>query len=151
MGCFPHVHGKEIDVVHKRERVLLGWKLFQTSDISDKRHVLDVGETTFLHDRAPCMSALATQNMLTANGIDFFGNSEWPGSSPDLNPCENLGAILKDRVEHRLENSGETLEEALHNTLTDMEYDRDLFTSLLLSYPSRLTSVKESNGGQTKF
>ena len=119
--------------------------------LKNKRNVMEVCETTFLHDRAPCMSALATQNMLTANGIDFFGNGEWPGSSPDLNPCENLGAILKDRVEQRLEISGEGLEEALHNTLVDMEYDTDLFTSLLLSIPSRLTSVREAKGGHTKF
>ena len=56
------------------------------------QNVIDIKDTTFLHDRAPCMSALATQNMLTANGIDFFGNGEW------LNAWENLGAILKDRV-----------------------------------------------------
>ena len=52
-----------------------------------------------LHDRAPCMSALETQMLLTDKGIDFFGNSVWPGNSPDLNPAENLGAVVKQRVE----------------------------------------------------
>ena len=27
------------------------------------------------HHRAPCMSALETQKLLTDQGIDFFGNS----------------------------------------------------------------------------
>ena len=119
--------------------------------LKNNRNVIDVKDTTFLHDRAPCMSALATQNRLIANGIDFFGNSEWPGSSPDLNVCESLGAIVKDRVEKKLETSGEALEEVLHQVLSEMEYDTELFVSLLSSYPSRLTSVREANGGQTKF
>ena len=68
-----------------------------------------------------------------------------------LNACENLGAIVKDRVEKKLETSGEALEEVLHQVLSEMEYDTELFVSLLSSYPSRLTSVREANGGQTKF
>ena len=53
-------------------------------------------DVVFFHDRAPCMSALETQKLLTDKGIDFFGNSVWPGKSPDLNPIENLGAIVKE-------------------------------------------------------
>ena len=45
------------------------------------------------------MSALETQKLLTDKGIDFFGNSVWPGNSPDLNPTESLEAIVKQRVE----------------------------------------------------
>ena len=41
--------------------------------LNDKRNVLSVPDTTFLHDRAPCLKALATQNMLKANKIDFLG------------------------------------------------------------------------------
>ena len=59
--------------------------------LKNERNVLDVGETTFLNDRAPCMSALATQNMLAANRIDFSGNSEWPGSKKFLKSFLFLG------------------------------------------------------------
>ena len=55
------------------------------------------------------MSALATENVLKANKVDFFGNNEWLGSSPNLNPCENLGAIIKDREEQRLQNIADEL------------------------------------------
>lgn len=119
--------------------------------LKDKNNVLSVGETTFLHDRAPCMSAHATQNMLKANKIDFFGNDEWPGSSPDLNACENLGAILKGRVEHRLLETGGDLRETLNEVLNELEYDTELFAALLTSYPTRLNAVREAKGGHTKY
>ena len=69
--------------------------------LRDEDDVLDVQDVCFLHDKAPCFKALATQELLRQSGIDFFNNSEWPGSSPDLNPAEDLAAIIKDRVEDR--------------------------------------------------
>ena len=113
--------------------------------------VIDVKETTFLHDKAPCMSALQTQALLKANKVDFFGNNEWPGSSPDLNACEHLGAILKDRVEKRMSNSQDDLQAALTRTLGDMEFEMQLFTSLLESYPARLEAVRKAGGRHTKY
>ena len=56
-------------------------------------------DVVFLHDRAPCMSALETQKLLTHKGIYFFGNSVGPGNSPDLSPTEKLEAIVKQRIE----------------------------------------------------
>ena len=110
-----------------------------------------IDDTTLLHDRAPCMKALATQALLRNNQVDFFGNDEWPGSSPDLNACENLGAIVKDRVEKRLSGSNDDLEAALARVLGDLEFDTELFTSLLESYPARLDAVKKAGGGHTKY
>ena len=47
--------------------------------------------------------ALATQQMIRdQEGIDLFDTTQWSGNSPDLNPCENVGAIIKDRVEARM-------------------------------------------------
>lgn len=119
--------------------------------LKNPRNVLDVQSTTFLHDRAPCMSAFATQNLLKANGIDFFGNSEWPGSSPDLNPCEHLGAILKQRVENRIINGGGSLKVVLNEELETLKYDKELFGRLLASYASRLDAVQKANGGPTEY
>ena len=56
--------------------------------------------------------------------FDFFDNSQWPGSSPDLNATENLGAILKKHVEDRIlkipsmeRNSVETLKTIISEEL----------------------------------
>ena len=45
-----------------------------------------------------------TQELLRNSGIDFFSSSEFPGISPDLYVCENIGSIMKDRVEERTAN-----------------------------------------------
>ena len=119
--------------------------------LKDQGNVISVDDTTLLHDRALCMKALATQALLRNNQVDFFGNDEWPGSSPDLNACENMGAIVKDRVEKRLSVSNDDLEAALARVLGDLEFDTELFTSLLESYPARLEAVKKAGGGHTRY
>jgi len=67
--------------------------------LNDPGNVLLVGEAVFVHDKAPCMRAKATQQLLKASKVDFWGNDIWPGNSPDLNPAENIGAIIKNEVE----------------------------------------------------
>ena len=126
--------------------------------LQNPTNVLSVGQTTFLHDKAPCMKALATQQILITNDIDFFDNSQWPGSSPDLNAAENVGAILKDRTEEELlkyepgeRGKASTLAQALDDVLKEMENDTDLFQHLLCSYPARLAEVKKQHGRATKY
>ena len=104
------------------------------------------------------MRALATQQLLIANNIDFFDNSQWPGASPDLNAAENVGAILKDRTEELLLKyqpegrcSASPLAETLHEVLTDMEDDTELFKRLLRSYPCCLAEVRKQHGRATKY
>jgi len=83
--------------------------------------------------------------------VDFFGNTEWPGSSSDLNACENLGSILKDRVEQRINSTNEDLEPALARALGDLKFDTELFLPLLESYPARLEAVRKARGGHTRY
>ena len=108
-------------------------------------NVVSVPDVCFLHDKAPCFKALATQQMLKDSQIDFFDNTQWPGNSPDLNPTENLGAIFKDSVESRLHDVGagsvEALRQALTAELQIMAEDLDLFRRLLHSFSARIKAV----------
>lgn len=99
-----------------------------------------------------------TQQLLKNSGIDFFDRTEWPGSSPDLNVAENVGSILMDKVESLMiserdsnRNSSVVLLNHLQNVLHELENERELFESLLKSYPQRLKAVCEANGGHTKY
>ena len=68
---------------------------------------------------------------------------------------ENLGAILKDRVESRLHDVGagpvEALRQALTTELQIMAEDLDLFRRLLHSFPARIKAVEDAGGGHTPF
>ena len=48
------------------------------------------------------MKANKTQEYLMRKEIQFSGNDLWPGNSPDLNPTENLGEVVKNRVEEKM-------------------------------------------------
>ena len=126
--------------------------------LRDPRNIIDPDEVTFLHDKAPCMKAIATQQLLRANSVDFFDNSQWPGSCPDLNVAENIGAIMKDRTEEALEafevnerSKPAILRQTLNTVLNDMSDDTELFVTLLKSYPRRLAAVKAAKGYHTIY
>ncbi|CAF3018773.1 unnamed protein product, partial [Rotaria sp. Silwood2] len=126
--------------------------------LRDPTNVLDTDEVTFLHDKAPCMKANATQHLLEDEGLKFWGNSIWPGNSPDMNPAENIGAIIKDKVEELMASEDrqnrynyDILETNVENTLKDLENDTDLFIDLLCSMKKRFDALKAAEGGYTKF
>ena len=62
-------------------------------------NALDTNEVALLHYKAPSMKANATYHVLEDEGVNFSGNSIWPGNSPDMNPTENIDAVIKDKVE----------------------------------------------------
>ena len=92
------------------------------------------------------------------NGVDFFGNSEWPANSPDINPTENLGAILKDRVEGKmfLERSEDRLnveiwKRHIDSVLDELKNDQELLCRLLTSMKRRVKSITEAQGGRIQY
>ena len=126
--------------------------------LKDSENVLDPADVCFLHDSAPCFRANETQNLVKSSGVDFFDRTEWPGNSPDLNPAEHVGAILKDRVEAKMiqevdadRYSKGKLMRHLQDVLEELEFDTNLFESLLRSYPSRLQAVRDARGFHTKY
>ena len=126
--------------------------------LKNPENVISVNDVTFLHDKAPCMKARATQMLLRSEDIDFWGNDIWPGNSPDLNAAEHIGAIIKDEVETRIiadvgpnRYSYETLKAHVEEVLKSLENRTDLFEQLLLSYPNRLEAVRQANGGHTDY
>ena len=145
--------GQSWDGEYFRENVLKGAVI---PFLQDPENVISVEDVTFLHDKAPCFKALKTQDLLRKSKVDFFSSNEYPGGSPDLNACEHLGSILKDRVEERLHPvagipSFDVLEREVISVLTAMEEETSLFVRLLESYPRRVKAVVAANGGHTKY
>ena len=82
----------------------------------------------------------------------------WPGNSPNMNPAENIGAIINDKVEDLMAGedrqnrySYDVLKTNIENTLRDIEDDTDLFIDLLCSMRKRFDGLKAAEGGHTNF
>jgi len=55
------------------------------------------GKGIFQQNLAPCHCSKKVKKFLSDNNIEVL---KWPGDSPDLNPIENLWAIIKKELQN---------------------------------------------------
>src|SRR4051812_6281078 len=82
---------------------------------------------------------------------------DWPSNSPDLNPIENLWAMLKRRVEKQvnilvLKKKSITIDVFLDIIQKEWEgIEPEIFINLIHSMSSRLEQVIENNGNKISY
>jgi hypothetical protein len=101
---------------------------------------------TFMQDGASCHTAASSIAYLN-DMVNLL--AEWPSGSPDLNPIENMWAVLKHRVE---ELRPGTKEELITLVIATWDAaDISLVNNLVDSVPRRLQEVVQRQGNRTHY
>jgi len=102
-------------------------------------------EWEFQQDKA-CHTAKSTKRWLEQHGVGVV--EDWPTKGDDINPMENLWAILDDRLEHKKSDNRGRNEKKIRE-LWD-EVDSSLLHNLIHSIPDRLRRIRKAEGGSIK-
>lgn len=108
--------------------------------------LFDEEEWIFQEDNDPKHTSRLAKEWTNDQGIYRMS---WPAQSPDLNPIENLWAILDSRLKDHQPGTKEELFEVLKAGWNS--FDRDLLTGLVDSMPARCQAVIDSEGYATKY
>ena len=101
---------------------------------------------TFQHDNDPKHAAKKTEEFLRKKRVRVI---TWPSMSPDLNPIEHLWGILKRKVEQHNPSNKEELKEVIIREWASIT--PEICEKLVASMPKRIKSVKENDGGHSKY
>ncbi|KAG3066448.1 hypothetical protein PI124_g22083 [Phytophthora idaei] len=101
--------------------------------------------TLFVHDNAPARTAKNTKKLLLDLNLKVLTH---PAQSPDLNPIENIWAILKWELNKTPASSLEDLKQKLSKIWYQIH--DGIVIRAVRSTPQRPHAVKQAKGGQTK-
>lgn len=109
----------------------------------------------FQHDNAPTHTAHIVRRALDEMGIETM---DWPPVSPDLNPIENLWALLKAKIyelrpDLRHMNNNNTTKEILIATAQQAWQEIDIrhLQHLSETMPNRVEAIIEARGWYTPY
>lgn len=87
-------------------------KILQNQLIPSSRALFPDGDFIFQEDNDPKHASHLCRNYLESKNMTRM---DWPAQSPDLNPIENLWAILNGKAKDRRPKSDQDLFELLQN------------------------------------
>ena len=109
---------------------------------------MDAKKVIFQHDNDPKHKAKSVQEWLNDQEFEVL---KWPAQSPDLNPIENLWAILKRRL-NQYEQPPRGMVELWERVQAKWdEIDKEMCMKLIESMPRRIDAVLKSKGMWTNY
>ena len=120
--------------------------ILQDQMLPSKMRLFPDNNWIFQQDNDPKHTASINKMFVIDNMIPTFN---WPSQSPDLNPIENLWAILDSTCRNRNCKNAAELFETLQTAWNNLP--NDILTSLVDSMPRRCAAVIKSKGWPTKY
>ena len=114
--------------------------------VSERALIDDPSQAVFMQDGAPPHSAKKTQKWCQENLTSFWANGVWPGDSPDLNPIENLRAIVQQEVNEQTPATSTAQLEAQVKTAW-CRIKPSVLESLVAGMPQRMRDCVAMEGG----
>ena len=102
------------------------------------------GGGIFQQDLAPCHTSKMIQKFFKESKLSVL---EWPGNSPDLNPIENLWAIIKKRLQKYDCTTKSKLIEGIIQIWYHDEELQNLCSKLVDSMSTRVAMLINAKGG----
>ena len=102
----------------------------------------------FQQDLASCNTSKKMQTFFAQTDINLL---DWPGNSPDLNPIENLRAIIKRKLSKYDCSTKTSLIEAIIRIWYHDEELKKMCCNLVHSTPKRVSMIIKSKGGHIKY
>lgn len=120
----------------------------QMRDWASKQGSDGLGGFVYMQDGAPCHKAKSVMKFLLDNDIVVL---PWPGNSPDMNPIENLWAILKKKMKRiKITNKTDLISRLIEIWHRDSEIQLAA-EKLVNSMPARINALIKAKGYFTKY
>ena len=150
-GCFSAAGPGYLHVCYKNLDSTLYLSVLRGNLIDVARRDFDLAPPRivpwhFLQDNAPMHKSNIVRDWLHTAGVSVL---DFPPYSPDLNPIENLWAIMARRVEKCQCNDDDTLGDVCIKAWN--EIDSQVFNNLAHSMPARCAAVIAARGHHTKY
>ena len=129
---------KTLSATYKRKR--------KTGSTIQRKMVHNMSNSIFQQDGAPAHHSKKSQEWLKNNIPSFWEKGIWPGNSPDLNPIENVWAIMKSDMDTMtLPHNLKKLENNIK--LAWSRLSPDMLENLYNGMPNRVNKCIKQHGG----